>query len=53
MKSASDGNNKTRVNINIFLSHDLHDDGLSDNEVPGSGEHQVVSLNIAFVQKLN
>lgn len=53
MKSVGEGTNKTRVNINIFLSQDLHDDGLSDNEVPGNGEHQAVSLFVAFVHKLN
>lgn len=40
MKSVGEGT-KTRVNINIFLSQDVHDDGYSDNESPA--EHHVVS----------
>lgn len=53
MKSAGEGT-KTRVNINISLSQDVHDDGASDNDNPQSHvENQTVSGKWFFVHKLN
>lgn len=49
MKSV--GEAKTRVNINIFLSQDVHDEN-SDNEVVGHAENQAVS-EINFVPNFN
>lgn len=42
MKSAGEGS-KTRVNINIFLSQDVPDDGFSDAEGASHAEHHAVS----------
>ena len=49
MKSVGEGT-KTRVNINIFLSQDVLDDGISDNEGkdPCHAESHVVSLKFKF-----
>lgn len=47
MKSVGE-NTKTRVNINIFLSQDVHDDGFSDNEASGHAENQAVSLTTLY-----
>lgn len=47
MKSVGEGT-KTRVNINIFLSRDVPDDGFSDNDAP---DNQLVSW-VDIVQKL-
>lgn len=43
MKSVGEGT-KTRVNINIFISQDVHDDGVSDNDGPSQAESHVVSF---------
>ncbi|CRL03760.1 CLUMA_CG016288, isoform A [Clunio marinus] len=42
MKSVGEGA-KTRVNINIFLSQDVHDDAISDNETPGNSEQYALN----------
>ena len=42
MKSVGEGT-KTRVNINIFLSQDIHDGSFSDNEGANHAENQAVS----------
>lgn len=41
MKSVGEGTAKTRVNINIFLSQDVNEDGFSDNEGPSIENHVV------------
>lgn len=48
MKSVGEGTAKTRVNINIFLSQDVNDDGFSDNEGPSNAENHVVSSFLSF-----
>lgn len=53
MKSAGE-TTKTRVNINIFMSQDFHDDGFSDNDGPSHAEHNAVSKEkSSFVYELN
>ena len=43
MKSVGEQTSKTRVNINIFLSQDVPDDGFSDNDGANNPENHVVS----------
>ena len=43
MKSVGEQTSKTRVNINIFLSQDVPDDGFSDNDGSNNPENLVVS----------
>jgi hypothetical protein len=47
MKSVGEGT-KTRVNINIFLSQDLADDGFSDNDGPSHAETHAVSSKLFY-----
>lgn len=51
MRSVGEGTAKTRVNINIFLSQDVPEDGLSDapDEISCNAENNMVNINDELV----
>lgn len=54
MKNTGDLNQKTtKVNINIFLSQDIPDDGASDGECAGSGMTDFLGSNKCREVSLN